>query len=99
MPKQAGRGVGKGDEGELLRQGWFLIKTHDLSLLLDELHARDADLADEITPLCRTLAKVYYLDRYPGLDLEEEDWPALREQVEFVESLIQQIRRRIESAG
>lgn len=82
-------------KAELVRRGWFLIKTHDLVKLNDELRNRDAELADRIQPLTEALAEKYFTDRYPGFDLEDEDWPALRVQAEEVAVLLAEVNRRI----
>jgi len=86
-------------KAELVRRGWFLIKTHDLVKLTDELRERDAELANRILPLCEALAEKYFTDRYPGFDLDDEDWPALRAQVEQVAALLAEVKRRIESSA
>lgn len=49
----------------LLERGYELIKTHDLVLL-----ARELDVPDDITQLCKDLTPVYVETRYP--DLGEE---------------------------
>ncbi len=84
-------------KAELVRRGWFLIKTHDLVKLNDELRVRDVELADRILPLTEALAEKYFTDRYPGFDLEDEDWPALRAQVEQVAALLAEVKQRIET--
>ena len=86
-------------KAELVRRGWFLIKTHDLVKLNDELRVRDVELADRILPLTEALAEKYFTDRYPGFDLEDEDWPALRAQVEQVAALLAEVKQRIESTS
>lgn len=81
-------------KAELLRLGWRLAKTHDLEVLAGELNARHSDLMDRVNPLCEALAEVYFTDRYPGFDLEEPDWPKLRQQIEAVADLTQAVRAR-----
>lgn len=82
-------------KAELIRRGWFLIKTHDLVKLVDELHERDPQTADLFQPLCEELAERYFTDRYPGFDLEDEDWPKLRRQVDEIAVLLDTIKRRV----
>ncbi len=82
-------------KAELIRQGWFLIKTHDVEVRRKELHAYDPSLAQNLTQLCAELDEVYFIDRYPGFDLEDEDWPALREQVAEVDRLFAAVQARL----
>lgn len=83
-------------KAELIRQGWFLIRTHDLVKLVDELHERDAQTAAIFQPLCEELAERYFTDRYPGFDLEDEDWPKLRRQADEIAALLDTIKRRVD---
>jgi HEPN domain-containing protein len=82
-------------KAELIRGGWFLVKTHDLVKLVDELHNRDPSTADRFVPLCEELAERYFTDRYPGFDLEDEDWPKLRGQAYAIAELLDLVKRRI----
>jgi HEPN domain-containing protein len=82
-------------KAELIRIGWPLAKTHDLETLGGELHARQSDLFAEIDPLCASLADAYFTGRYPGFDLEDPDWPALRAQLEALTALATTIRSRL----
>ena len=82
-------------KAELIRAGWFLVKTHDLVKLVDELRDRDPGFADRFQPLCESLAEKYFTDRYPGFDLEDPDWPELRRQAEEIESLLAVVRKRV----
>jgi len=84
-------------KAELIRMGWFLEKTHDLLKLGSELRARGSDLTDRIRPLCEALAEKYMVDRYPGFDLEDEDWPTLRRQAEEIGALLDTVKSRIVS--
>ncbi len=84
-------------KAELIRLGWILEKTHDLRKLGGYLAVRKSDLIAEIRPLCDTLAEAYFSDRYPGFDLEDPDWPALRAQLENVTALAAKIRSRLTS--
>ena len=82
-------------KAELIRTGWFLVKTHDLVKLVDELRDRDPLLADSFQPLCEELAERYFTDRYPGFDLEDEDWPRIRRQADQIVGLLETVRKRI----
>lgn len=82
-------------KAELLRLGWFLEKTHDLERLLGELTSRRSGVVPLAEPLCATLAEVYFTERYPGFDLDDPDWPALRAQVEQVALLLEQVRDQL----
>ena len=74
-------------KAELIRIGWRLEKTHDLRKLASELQIRQSDLLTQIRPAVEELAESYFLDRYPGFDLDDPDWPALRALVEQVTAL------------
>ena len=80
---------------ELLRFGWTLQKTHDLERLLQALIAHASELAEPASPLCAALAEAYFSDRYPGFDLDDPDWPALRAQVEEVAALLAAVQARV----
>ena len=82
-------------KAELLRLGWFLIKTHDLLLLAEELETRQSDLTPQVRPLVTALGGAYLVDRYPGFDQDEPDWPALRSQVAAVTSLLEAVKGRL----
>jgi HEPN domain-containing protein len=82
-------------KAELIRTGWQLEKTHDLNRLLDLLVERKSDLLLTIEPLCDALVQAYFTDRYPGFDLDDPDWPRLREQVEQVTALLQSVKSRL----
>lgn len=82
-------------KAELLRLGWTLLKTHDVQHLASELDARGSDLADNYRPLAEDLAEVYMIDRYPGFDLEEADWPNYREKLAQVETLFLAVKSRL----
>ncbi|MBI4327264.1 MAG: HEPN domain-containing protein [Chloroflexi bacterium] len=86
-------------KAELIRTGWFLERTHDLQRLRDTLAARGSDLAVRVKPLCDTLAELYFTDRYPGFDLDDPDWPALRRQLEEVSSLLATVQERVAGSG
>jgi HEPN domain-containing protein len=82
-------------KAELIRSGWFLVKTHDLVKLVDELRNLDPQIADSFQPLCEALAERYFTDRYPGFDLEDADWPTLRRQADEIERLLSIVKERI----
>ena len=86
-------------KAELLRLGWTLVKTHDLERLLQASVARASDLADAAAPLCAALAEAYFSDRYPGFDLDDPDWPALRAQVEQVAALLAAVQARVAASA
>ena len=85
-------------KAELLRLGWFLEKTHDLEKLLGELKARGADLTPLCEPLCDDLTEAYFADRYPGFDIQDEDWPDLRAKLDQVALLMEKVRARVGDA-
>ena len=78
----------KGIKAELIRTGWPLEKTHDLGKLYELLKGNNPSLASTTGSLCDDLAEAYFTDRYPGFDLEDADWPKLREQIKEVEALL-----------
>lgn len=82
-------------KAELIRGGWILEKTHDLERLGKELRTRDRELAESLRSLCTELAEVYFVGRYPGFDLEDPDWPKLREQIEAVAGLMATVKARV----
>ena len=81
-------------KAELIRLGWALVKTHDLRFLAKELRERQSEIFATAQPLAAELAEVYLLDRYPGFDLDDPDWPALRAQVEQVAALLAAVEAR-----
>ena len=82
-------------KAELIRTGWFLEKTHDLLKLGGEMEDRGCDLIGQIRPLCEDLAERYFTDRYPGFDLEDDDWPSLRRQADEIAALLDVVKKRI----
>ena len=82
-------------KAELIRLGWALVKTQDLRFLAKELRERQCDLIAPLEPLVTALAEAYMLDRYPGFDLDDPDWPALRTQVEQVAALLAAVQARV----
>lgn len=82
-------------KAELIRLGWPLEKTHDLNRLVDELTRLKADLASAATPAAKALAEVYFTNRYPGFDLDDPDWPALRQQMAEVTTLLETVKARV----
>ena len=84
-------------KAELIRLGWPLEKTHDLSRLWECLEEFDSPLTEAALPICRALAQVYFTDRYPGFDLEDPDWPVFRAQVEQVVALLAEVQARLDA--
>ena len=82
-------------KAELIRLGWPLERTHDLNRLVDELTVRKSDLLVMVTPIAQALAEVYFADRYPGFDLDDPDWPALRANVDAVVELLNLVKARV----
>jgi HEPN domain-containing protein len=82
-------------KAELLRSGWTLEKTHDLDRLLEALEERGSNIVPQVQPLCDVLAEVYFTDRYPGFDLDDPDWPALRALTEQVTALLATVKSRV----
>jgi HEPN domain-containing protein len=86
-------------KAELIRLGWPLVKTHDLQVLANEMAVRQSDLLPTVKPLCIALAEVYFTSRYPGFDLEDPDWPGLRQQLGQVAAVAQTVRGRLPASG
>jgi len=63
--------------------------------LAKELRARQSDLVSALEPLVTSLAEAYMMDRYPGFDFDDPDWPALRAQVEQVAALLAAVQARV----
>lgn len=82
-------------KAELIRLGWFLEKTHDLRKLFGEMEAFGSDLTPAFRPLASAYAEVYFMARYPGFDLPDPDWQALRKDVAEVSELLDRINRRL----
>ncbi len=82
-------------KAELIRAGWFLVKTHDLVKLNTELGQREPHLAAELQSLVEELAEAYLTDRYPGFDLDDPDWPSLRRQVQQVAAMLARVRAHL----
>lgn len=82
-------------KAELIHLGWSLERTHDLGKLYGELGARQSPLLTQALPLVNGLNQVYFVGRYPGFDLEDPDWPTLRQQVEAVGELLDLVKARI----
>ena len=82
-------------KAELIRTGWRLERTHDLDRLLELMAERKSDLAARFEPLCDTLAEAYFTNRYPGFDLDDPDWPALREEIRLAAALLAEVQSRV----
>ncbi len=95
MSEQTGGGFGKALKAELLRLGWFLVKTHDVQDLAEELRVRQSDLFPAFKPLCDALAERYFTDRYPGFDLEEPKWQEFRQLVQQMTEVLAKVKARV----
>lgn len=77
-------------KGFLIARGWRLQRTHNLSLLLDEVVAFLPNL-EQFRSLCQEVSAFYVEERYP-LSLEpptsEELQPLLRQAQELVNQLL-----------
>lgn len=82
-------------KAELIRLGWSLEKTHDLQRLGKLLRERDSDLVDSAQPLVNALTEAYFIERYPGFDLDDPDWPELRQQLDQVGKLLETVKARV----
>ena len=82
-------------KAELIRLGWRLEKTHELNRLALALRSYGSPSETAATPLCQALADDYFTTRYPGFDLDDPDWPALRTQVEQVAALLAAVQARV----
>jgi len=49
---------------------------------------------DDFAPLTEALADAYFIDRYPGFDLDDPDWPLLKQHLEAAGRLLEIIRSR-----
>jgi len=85
-------------KAELIRLGWPLERTHDLNRLAEAMLEYGSPLAAAAVPACQALAEVYFTDRYPGFDIDDPDWPALRQQVEQVAGLLEAVKAGLPSA-
>ena len=84
-------------KAELIRLGWALERTHDLNRLAEAMLEFGSPLAATAVPICQALAEVYFTDRYPGFDVDDPDWPALREHLEQVAALLAAVKSRLPS--
>lgn len=82
-------------KAELIRTGWFLEKTHDLRRPGQELESRGSDLMPQVRPLCIALAQVDFTDWYPGFDLEDPDWPKLRDRLSQIATFAETVKGRL----
>jgi HEPN domain-containing protein len=83
-------------KAELIGLGWNLEKTHDLRRLFGELEARHSSSVPMLRPLVTGYAEIYFMARYPGFDLEDPDWSALRQDVAAAEGLLVQLKTRLQ---
>ncbi|MBU6400804.1 MAG: HEPN domain-containing protein [Verrucomicrobia bacterium] len=86
-------------KAELIRLGWSLEKIHDLRKLLGELEVRHSGLTAALRPLVTGYADIYFMSRYPGFDLEDPDWPALRQDVSALRSILEKLKARLTPPG
>lgn len=82
-------------KAELIRLGWALVKTHDLLFLAKALREKQSGIVAAAEPLAIALAEAYMLDRYPGFDLDDPDWPVLRTQIAEVVALHAAVQAKI----
>jgi HEPN domain-containing protein len=68
------------------------VRTHDLQYLADQLAERKSPVAAEVQGLAESLAEAYVSGRYPGFDVEDENWPDLLRQLERVEGTLGAVR-------
>ena len=86
-------------KADLIANGWFLERTHDLQRLIDALAERDVDTAREAQGLAEALTETYTAERYPGFDLDDPDWPTVAERLSGVSALLDKVRDRIARRG
>ena len=86
-------------KAELIRLGWPLQRTHDLQQLVKLLRERGSDLPASAQPLASALTEAYFTNRYPGFDLDDPDWPKLRQQTEEVGRLLEIVKTRVTPAS
>lgn len=82
-------------QAELLRLGWRLVRTHDLMILQKLMVERGSDVAHPAKLLCERLSEAYFVDRYPGFEVDDADWPNLRADVIQVEALLGTVEARV----
>ena len=87
--------IEKALKAELIRSGWPLRRTHDLMELEAEITQRSPELLPQVQSLTSAFAQLYRTNRYPGFDLGDEDWPALRGHIEEVGALLAAIQMRV----
>lgn len=83
-------------KADLIQRGWKLEKVHDLQKLCDYLAQFDTRQADSLQPLVDELAESYTISRYPGFEMDEPDWPALRKLADHVIRYASRLRMMIE---
>lgn len=57
----------------------------------------ESDLTGPADSPCKGLAEASFTDRYPGFDLEDPDWPKLRQQLRQIEGILQITKARLPS--
>lgn len=78
-------------KADLIRTGWPLEKTHDLTKLHELLKKRSPNFGSA-GALCDDLAEAYFANRYPGFDLEDPEWPKLRDQLREIENMLSAVK-------
>jgi HEPN domain-containing protein len=82
-------------KAELISLGWPLEKLHDLQRLANLLCDWGSDSVNAARPLANSLSEAYFSYRYPGFDLEDADWPTLRQQLDVVAKLLGKVKERV----
>ena len=82
-------------KAELIHRGWRLVKKHDLQQLAEELRVRGSELFPDCKELCDSLAERYFGDRYPGFDIEDPNWTAIRKQTDDIGSLMERVKAHL----
>jgi len=95
MPEQVAEVMEKLMKAELIRLGWRLVKTHNLVHLVNELDARGSDLISVVRPSPARWLRLTSVTGTPGFDLDDPDWPPLRQQIEEVGKLLDRVKMRV----
>ena len=86
-------------KADLISRGWFLRKIHDLQALREDLETRDAASGQELRNVADELAESYTESRYPGFDLDEDDWPSLEQLLAEVEKYLDEVEAGLNKQG
>jgi len=79
-------------KGFLIANGWRLIKTHDIPMLLTEAAKHDKYF-EEFIDFGRGLSELYVEDRYPGIAMEQPSREKMREMIEVGDKIIGLLKR------